>query len=267
MKRILALGVMCCSLSSMAAVTEQIRYGVEPNYAPFEYKTQDGKLAGFDIDIGHALCEKMKIQCSWVEVPFDALIAALDAKKFDVINSDFSATAKRAQIINFSHMLYDVSRRLVARNGSNLQPTPASLRGKTIGVTQGTIEEIFIKKHWVPQGVNIQVYQNQDLAYADLVNGRVDALLQGTQSAETALLSRPQGKDFGFSGPPVIDEETLGKGVSLGFRKEDTALLQRFNQAIAELHADGTIEKISRNYFKEGVIFFPHNKVDGDATH
>ncbi len=44
-----------------------IRFGTESSYAPFEYKTPDGKLTGFDVDLGNAICAKLKAKCVWVE--------------------------------------------------------------------------------------------------------------------------------------------------------------------------------------------------------
>ena len=49
--------------SAMAADPKEIRFGVEASYAPFEYKTPDGKLTGFDIDSGNAVCAKLKTKC------------------------------------------------------------------------------------------------------------------------------------------------------------------------------------------------------------
>ena len=48
-----------------------IRFGTESSYAPFEYKTPDGKLTGFDVDLGNAICAKLKAKCVWVENSFD----------------------------------------------------------------------------------------------------------------------------------------------------------------------------------------------------
>jgi lysine/arginine/ornithine transport system substrate-binding protein len=237
-----------------AETTQAVRFGTEPNYFPFEYKTPDGKLAGFDYDIGTALCAAAKVQCSWVESTFDGLIPGIEARKFDVINSDFSATEARARVINFSDMLYDVTRRLVAKKGANLQPTVASLAGKTVGVVQGTIEEIYVRKNWVPGGVNIATYQNADQAYADLGNGRIDATFQNVMAAKKAFLSKPQGAGFDYSGPPIVDRQTLGAGVALGFRKEDVELRERFNAALAKIKADGTLEGLIEKYFPPGFI-------------
>lgn len=57
-----------------------IRFGTESSYAPFEYKTPDGKLTGFDVDLGNAICAKLKAKCVWVENSFDGMIPALKAK-------------------------------------------------------------------------------------------------------------------------------------------------------------------------------------------
>ncbi len=69
-----------------------IRFGTESSYAPFEYKTPDGKLTGFDVDLGNAICAKLKAKCVWVENSFDGMIPALKAKKFDGILSSMTVT-------------------------------------------------------------------------------------------------------------------------------------------------------------------------------
>ena len=57
-----------------------IRFGTESSYAPFEYKTPDGKLTGFDVDLGNAICAKLKAKCVWVENSFDGMIPRLKRK-------------------------------------------------------------------------------------------------------------------------------------------------------------------------------------------
>lgn len=56
---------------------KEIWFGVEVLYVLFEYKMFDGKLIGFDIDIGNVVCVKLKIKCVWVENDFDGLILVL----------------------------------------------------------------------------------------------------------------------------------------------------------------------------------------------
>ena len=97
--------------STMAAT--QVRLGVNPGYAPFEYKKPDGSLAGFDIDLGKEICKRMDADCTWVESDFDGLIPALKAKKMDAILSSMSITPARQKQINFSDKLYGTPARLI----------------------------------------------------------------------------------------------------------------------------------------------------------
>ena len=148
-KLLLSTTFVAVALSSTVQAKEwkTIRFGTESAYAPFEYKTQDNKLVGFDIDLGNAICAKLKAKCVWVENSFDGMIPALKAKKFDGILSSMTVTTDRAKQIAFSNKIYNTPTRMVAKKGSPLLPTPTSLKGKRVGVQQGTIQEIKTKVH------------------------------------------------------------------------------------------------------------------------
>ncbi|BAK76799.1 cationic amino acid ABC transporter, periplasmic binding protein [Pseudogulbenkiania sp. NH8B] len=225
-----------------------IRFGIDPSYAPFESKAPDGKLVGFDIDIGNAICTKLKARCEWVENAWDGIIPALKAKKFDAILSSMSVTEKRQQQIAFSDKIYHTPTRLIARKGAALA-TLASLKGKRIGVEQGSTQEAYAKKYWEPSNVTVVPYQNQDLVYQDLQSGRLDAALQDAVQADMGFLKTPRGHDYAFVGPALNDTQTLGVGAAIGLRKEDQDLRQKINKAIADIHKDGTYQKIENKYF------------------
>jgi lysine/arginine/ornithine transport system substrate-binding protein len=235
--------------SAFAADLKEVRFGVEASYAPFEYKTPDGKLAGFDIDVGNAVCAKLKVKCVWVENAFDGLIPALQARKFDAINSDMTITEQRRKAIDFTDPIYTIPNQLIAKAGSALLPTPASLKGKRVGVLQGTIQEAYAKKRWAPAGVEVVPYQTQDLAYEDLKSGRLDATFQDSEAGAKGFLSKPQGAGFAFAGGHVSDTEILGIGVGYGLRKGDAQLKTALNQALKDLKADGTIDGLAKQYF------------------
>ncbi len=156
-KLLLSTTFVAVALSSTVQAKEwkTIRFGTESAYAPFEYKTPDNKLVGFDIDLGNAICAKLKAKCVWVENSFDGMIPALKAKKFDGILSSMTVTTDRAKQIAFSNKIYNTPTRMVAKKGSPLLPTPASLKGKRVGVQQGTIQEGYAKAYWAPKGVNV----------------------------------------------------------------------------------------------------------------
>ncbi|MCG5072538.1 ABC transporter substrate-binding protein [Paraburkholderia tagetis] len=237
-----------------AQSAQTLRFGVEASYPPFESKTPSGQLQGFDIDIGNAVCQRMQVKCVWVENSFDGLIAALEARKFDVINSAMNITDKRRQQIDFTPAVYVMPIQMVAKRGSGLQPTPASLKGKQIGVLQGSTQEDYVRKHWGQQGVSIVTYENQDQIFADLAAGRLDGAVQEVQTATDGFLSKPQGKDFDFAGAPLKDPATLGEGTGFGMRKNDAALQAKVVAALDSLRHDGTLTKLSMKYFGRDIV-------------
>ncbi|WJF89413.1 ABC transporter substrate-binding protein [Paraburkholderia bonniea] len=245
---------LCLALALMAASAgakewKTVRIGVDASYPPFESKSPDGKIVGFAVDLTRALCTRMNVKCVWVEQDFDSMIPALKAKKFDAIVSSMTVTDKRRQQIDFSDKLFDAGTRMVVHAGSPLQPNAQSLKGRRVGVEQGTTQETYAKTYWESKGVTVVPYQNQDQVYTDLLSGRLDASLQDEVQASVGFLKTPRGKDFTWAGAALSDPKTLGEGTAIGLRKEDGELKARFNQAMKEIHQDGTFDKLAKPYF------------------
>lgn len=236
--------------AASAASAETLRIGLEASYPPFESKSASGTLQGFDVDLGNAVCKQMNVKCTWVENSFDGLIPALSAKKFDIINSAMNITDKRKQSIAFTTPIYHVPIQMIAHRGAHLQPTAASLKGKNVGVLQGSTQEDYAKKHWATAGVKVVSYADQSQIYPDLMHGRLDAAIQESPTALSGFLSKPEGRDFEFVGGPLNDTATLGAGIGFGLRKSDTALKARLDKALAVLKKNGTLSKLSMHYFK-----------------
>ncbi|MDR3099228.1 MAG: ABC transporter substrate-binding protein [Paraburkholderia sp.] len=253
MKKILAASIAALlavpATSALAKDWSTLRFGVDASYPPYESKAPDGQLVGFDIDLGNEICHQLHAKCVWVEQDFDGMIPALKARKFDAILSTMSKTAAREQQIAFSTKVAHSPDRMVAKKGSAIQPTPEGVKGKRIGVEQGSIQETYARVHWAPAGATIVPYQNQDLVYADLVSGRLDASVQDQVHANLGFLKTSRGKDFTFVGGALDDPKILGNGTAIGMRKEDTDLQGKIDQALADMHKDGTYDKIARKYF------------------
>lgn len=239
--------------AAFAAIPQKIRIGTDPTYAPFESKNAQGELVGFDIDLAKELCKRINTQCTFVENPLDALIPSLKAKKIDAIMSSLSITEKRQQEIAFTDKLYAADSRLVVAKDSAIQPTIESLKGKRVGVLQGTTQETFGNEHWAPKGIEIVSYQGQDNIYSDLTAGRIDAAFQDEVAASEGFLKQPAGKDYDFAGPSVKDKKYFGDGTGIGLRKDDAELKAAFDKALGELRKDGTYDKMASKYFNFNV--------------
>lgn len=251
MKKMKALLIAAGLLSSFSVLAEgtTLRYGLESQYPPFESRNASGELEGFDIELGNAICQAGNFTCRWVESSFDALIPGLTAKKFDAINSAMNITEARMKSIGFTKPIYRIPSQLVGKSDAGLQPTADGLKGKNIGVLQGSIQETYAKKHWETQGVTVTSYQDQNQVYNDMVAGRLDGTLVMSAAGQSAFLDKPQGKGYAFIGKPVEDDVVLGIGIGFGLRKDDAKLKQELDAAIVKVQTDGTMKKLAEKFF------------------
>lgn len=240
---------LAAASSVFAAIPKEIKIGTDPTYAPFESKNASGELVGFDIDIAKELCKRIDTQCTFVESDFDALIPSLKAKKVDAIISSLSITEKRQKEIAFTDKLFAANSRLIAAKGSEIEPTLVALKGKRVGVLQGSTQEAFANAEWQPKGIDVVAYQNQDLIYADLASGRIDAAFQDEVAASEGFLKQAVGKDYAFAGPSVKNDQFFGVGTGMGLRKDDAELKVALDKAFAEMRKDGTYDKFAKKYF------------------
>ena len=92
-------------------------------------------------------------------------------------------------------------------------------------------------------------YNNQDLVYPDLTSGRIDATLTDAVVADIGFLQTPGNTGFAFAGDAVRDEQILGLGIAIGLRKDDQKLADAINGALAEMHKNGTYDRLQKQYF------------------
>ncbi len=225
---------------------KKVRIGTEGAYPPFNSVDSSGQLVGFDIDIAKAMCEKMKVECTFVAQDWDGIIPALLSKKFDAIVASMSITDERKEKVAFTIPYYQTPGNFVAPKDTKLTDiSPAGLKGKSIGAQSSTTGSVYLEDKY--KGSEIKLYQTQDEANADLAAGRLDAVLADKFVLYEWLEKTDAGKCCKFVGPDLADVNPQGTGIAL--RKEDNELREMFNKAIKEIVADGTYKKINAKYF------------------
>ncbi|SCK29721.1 transporter substrate-binding domain-containing protein [Vogesella sp. LIG4] len=249
MKKFVSAVLLAVAASGAMASERVIRFGVDPTFPPFETKTPEGSLAGFDIDLGNAICATLKARCVWVSNNFDGMIPALKAKKFDAILSAMYVNEKRLKEIAFTDKLYSGPSFLLAKTGSVAAPDVALLKGKHIGVEQGSVQETYVKAHWESQGVAVVAYQNSELVFQDLLLGRLDGAVMSGVEAQDAFLKTSKGKGYSLIGKSLTDPKIFGVGAAIGVRQGEDKLRQELNVAIATILKNGSYQKIAGKYF------------------
>jgi len=243
----LASAIMLMAGVSSVQADETIRFATEGAYPPFNERAADGSLVGFEIDLGMALCAKIKRTCEFQAQDWDGMIPGLLANKFDGIFASMAITEERKKKIDFTNKYYHTGGVFVSRKGTKLDTADKALGGKVIGTIPG-VTQCYLEKAF-PQAT-VRVYETADSLYLDLESGRVDAILSDSIGVDFGLLKTERGKDMEFVSEIFTDRECFGEGVGIGMRKEDSALRDEFNKAIAELRAAGTYDAIMKKYFQ-----------------
>ena len=124
-----------------AHAAEKLRIGTEGAYPPFNFVDTAGKIGGFDVDIGLALCAKMQVECEVVAQDWDGIIPGLVARKYDMIIASMFITDERRKQVAFSDPYYLAAMTHVAAKGAGIAAfTNEALKGKVIGAQAGTTQ-------------------------------------------------------------------------------------------------------------------------------
>lgn len=249
----------------------RVTIATEGAYEPWNLVLPDGTLAGFEIDLAHDLCGKMKVECTIVKNDWDGMIPALTAGKFDAIMAGMSITAKRQQVIDFSISYAAGPSGFMVPKSSDLAKLPGTgeilnmsavdpkvqavvdgmrtlLKGKSIGVQVATIQAAFVDKYF-KDVATVQEYKTAEENDLDLMAGRIDASF-AEDSYFLATLAKPDAKDLALAGAEFRGGETLGQGTGVGIRKNEPELKAMFDKAIAAEIADGSLKKLQDKWFK-----------------
>ena len=242
---VLAVGVLV-ALPALAKDWTVVRVGMDATYPPFESVNSSGTIVGFEVDYAKALCEKMKVTCTFQNQDWDGVIPALLAGKFDVIFSSMNMTPARAQRVLFSDMYYATAPVWVTAAGTKSDDVSvAALRGKAVGTQSSTIFATYLDKNY--PGLEVKLYPGGDEPFMDLASGRLDYTVGDVLVAQKFM--------EGHAGCCRIVKEItrtpdiFGPGVGAAFRPDDRDLAAMFNKAIAEADADGTYKTIAGKYF------------------
>lgn len=251
LKKSLLLGAVALSMSVAVSAKEwkEIRVAIDPAYKPFTFKTADGKPTGFDVDIAQALCDELKAKCTFVEQPWDAMIPGLNAKKYDAIISSMSVTEERLKQVDFTTKYYNTPSKIVVKNDIKTDGTPASLKGKKIGVLKASTQEKYAKGELAPAGVSVVSYEAQDQVYLDIKAGRLDGTVADIVEVQGGFLDGADGKNYVFVGPALQMPKYFGTGAGVAIRKSDKELKAALNKAIGTIRTNGVWQKASDKYF------------------
>jgi len=235
------LATALVALSALGAhAQDTVRIATEGLYPPYNLIDDAGNLAGYEVDLGNEICKRAGLTCEFVQNDWDSMMPNLNSGNFDVIMAGMSITEERKKDRLFSqnYMPPAVSFYVAAS-------ADADIKAGVVAAQTGTIQAA----HVAESGAQLLEFKTPDETVAAVTNGEADAVLADGEYLDP-VVSASNGALV------IVDKIPLGDGVGAAFRQSDTELAAKFDKAIGEMKADGSINELIKKWFKEKAVLF-----------
>jgi len=205
-------------------------------FPPYEMVADDGSFEGIDVEVAGAIAEKLGLELVVDDMDFDAALLAVQQNKSDIVMAGVTVTEDRQLVMNFSDSYATGVQVVIVKEGSDV--TLDNLGEKMIGTQRGTTGYIYTSDDYGDD--HVTAYDNGASAVQALINGQVDCVVIDSAPAEAFVAAN--------AGLTILDTEYANEDYAIGMAKDNTALQEALNKALAELKADGTIQSIIDKY-------------------
>jgi polar amino acid transport system substrate-binding protein len=190
-----------------------------------------GHLAGFDIDLVHALAKAILGDPNAVEflsVPTADRISALQSGEVDVVVRTMTISCAREQQVAFSSPYFDAGQEVLTPLASSVTGYNATLKGKRVCAASGSTALQFLQAD--SHGATVVQVENQLDCLVLMQLGTVDATITDNALGAGQVAQDPTTHLVGG----LIDSETYGVAMKLG----ENDLVRRVNAVLDDFRAD-----------------------------
>jgi ABC-type amino acid transport substrate-binding protein len=235
---LLLVGMLLTSCSG--STPTKVRVATDATWPPFESVNDQKQIVGFDIDLFNAIAEKEGLELEFVNVAFDPLLAGMAQGTYDAAISSITITDERKKGMLFSDPYYAAGQMVVVRKDNTTITGRDTLTGK-VGAQIGTTGAMEVEK---ASGATLKTYDDIGLAFQDLMNGQINAVVGDNWLALGYVARNPNAlKAVGGT----FTSENYGIAVAMG----KTDLLAKINSGLAKVKKEGLIDTLSRKWIEK----------------
>jgi len=255
MKKILSLALaalmLCTACLTMASCSKETFVIGITYFEPMNYMDENGKLTGFETEFAKAVCEKLGYEPEFVEIDWGTKETELNSGNIDCIWNGMTITDERKETMGISNPYMENKQVLVVKaENAEKYSTADGLTGAAICAEAESAGEEVAATDAAFAGVNYTAVSTMAMALMEVAAGTSDGCVI---DFVTSIGMIGEGTDY--ADLVVVEAfEFAPEYYGIAFRKTEPDTLDKFNKAIAELMADGTIEKIAAKYKLDGQL-------------
>ncbi|EGR3149419.1 amino acid ABC transporter substrate-binding protein [Vibrio parahaemolyticus] len=240
-----AIAAIALSAATVQAAVDtaatEVKVGMSGRYFPFTFVKQD-KLQGFEVDMWDEIGKRNDYKIEYVTSNFSGLFGLLETGRIDTISNQITMTDERKAKYLFADPYVIDGAQITVRKGNDSIKGVDDLAGKTVAVNLGSNFEQLLRQYDKDGKINIKTYDTG--IEHDVALGRADAFVMDRLSA--LELIKKTGLPLELAGEPF---ETIQNAWPFVNNEKGQKLQEEVNKALAEMRADGTVEKISVKWF------------------
>jgi polar amino acid transport system substrate-binding protein len=186
----LLLTVASCAKKEPAKIT----IATDATWPPMEMVDTSKNIVGFDIDLMAAAAKAGGFAVEFKNTAWDGIFAGLENGKYDAVMSSVTINDERKKTMDFSIPYINAGQILVVKADVSGVTKLDDLKGKTVGAQIGTTGAFEIDKVKAADKINEKTYDDIGLAFEDLVNGRIAAVVCDNPTAANYALQNDKYK-------------------------------------------------------------------------
>lgn len=222
---------------------------------PSSYYNEDNQLIGYDVDVAKAVAKKLDLKINFKEYNVDGQVTTVNRGEADFAANDFEMSKERSKKFALSSPIkYSFDSMIVRKSDDSGIHSLEDLKGKKAAGEPNTSYMKIAEKY----GAKAVTYDNatNDQYLTDVANGRTDVILNDYYLQKMSVAALP---DI----PVKILEDIYFNANETGFLfdKKNEALKSKIDTALQELKEEGTLKKISEQYFGTDVSVKPKQEV------
>jgi polar amino acid transport system substrate-binding protein len=200
-------------------------------------------MTGFDVAVGEAIAKELGLEPVQKRIKFKGIVEGVKTGRADAAVASHTINDQRAKHVSFSTPYYYSGPQIFTRPDSDIK-TVEDLEGKEVAVAKGSTYAETAEKYTK----NIKMYDSDITALKALSTGRHDAVITDFVTGKSAAKG-----GFDIVGQQLIERSEQAVVIP----QDNPLLLKRVNEALEKLRQDGTLEKISIDYFGEDITTKP----------
>ena len=220
----------------------QLVVGMELSYPPFEMTDEHNRPTGIGVELARALADSLHKELVIQNTEFTGLIPALKTSKIDLIISSMTATAERAQSIDFSDPYMKTGICLLVGANSDVQKVEDLNRpGRHVVVKNGTTGFTYVRDHL--KAAEMLTIAEEAACVQEVVQGKADAFIYDQMSIFQFHRQNPQTTR-------ALLYPFQKENWAIGIRKGNDDLRNRVNAFLADFKARHGLEMLGEKYIK-----------------